>query len=183
MKLLKKIKLVFFLLLIVQYNSYSQERSIRVFEKKIASNLSFKKENYNHLVVLIDAKKSTYIQVNQNKSWESEVINLDDWKELPPNVLVIVQPIEEEVGSKFYKKKAEPVLLGSLSIEDLKNTNKEVVNYSISWSMNTVYAADTSVQVSKKIETNNCCENGTCSILISVDKKNNRIYLLASNSK
>ncbi|MES2812485.1 MAG: hypothetical protein V4670_08460 [Bacteroidota bacterium] len=160
-------------------NLYSQGQRIRIFEKKSNSNLVSKKENYQHLIVLYDTKKTVYIQVNQNKSWQSDEVNLNEWNELPQNVLVIAQPLEDDITSKIYKKKAEPLLLGSLTLQDLKTTNKEVVNFSISWSMNTVYAAQTSVQTSKKIEMNNCCENGTCSILISVDKKNNSINLLA----
>ena len=61
-------------------------------------------------------------------------------------------------------------------INALNNKNREC--YSISWSMNTIYAGDSSIQTSKKIETSNACDNGTCSVVITIEKKKGKVYLV-----
>ncbi|WP_136667834.1 hypothetical protein [Flavobacterium sp. H122] len=159
------------MLLIFQLTN-AQEKRIRVFEKKAEGDVSVKTAGKNlHLIVFPLGRQISYIIVNQNKSWEVDEVNLQEWKELPGNTLVVVQSVEEE-AVKNVKTQPSPILLSNFTFHEFKQLpDKEIVNYVISWSMNTLYAGDSSIQTSKKIVSSNCCDKGTCSILVSVEKK------------
>lgn len=181
MNISSKIKFVFLLFIGVIFSSFSQERGIRIFEKKQEASAKLYQNNSLHLVVFHCYNQTFYFQIDQNNSWKCETVSLEEWQELPENTLVLLQPQEEYCSEKGYKKKVEPVFLGSLSFPLLHLPAKDPVVYSLSWSMNSFKQADNSVQTSKKMVSNNCCKNGMCSILISRNKKNNSISLLASN--
>lgn len=175
-----KIKFVFVFLFITHIN-IAQDKRVRVFEKKIDNDIISKNATNNlHLVVFPFGKQPFFILVDQNRSSEIDSVNLNEWQELPENTLIVVQPLEHE-NPKVIRKKSEPILLGSFTLNEFKQVvNKDIVNYAISWSMNTIYSADSSVQTSRKIEASNCCDKGTCSILVSVEKKSEQIHLIST---
>lgn len=181
MKNFQKIKFVFFLFISIGFTGFSQEGSIRIFEKKLPVNLSKCFDNFQHLVVIYYNNQTIYFQVNQNDSWKCDKVTLEDWQELPATTLVLLQPQEEAIYDKNNKKKVAPILLGSLSFSLAQLTAKNPSVYALSWSMRSFKEVDNSVQTSQKIISNNCCKNGMCSILIALNKKNNSISLLASN--
>ena len=178
MKFFLVLKFVIFFISIGQF-CLAQERRIRVFEKKNKVSLHEKALNdYVSHLILFPSKDIVFVEIDQNKAWEVNTVNWNEWTELPENTLVVVQAVSEPV-SKTYKKQPEPILLGSLTFKDFKTTaEKNLSTYAISWSMDTIYPAETSVQTSRKIETSNCCDKGTCSVLISFEKKTEQVQLL-----
>lgn len=174
-----KIKFVFFLLFISNL-TFTQEKNIKIFQKIADVEKSAKLTDTNlHLLTFPLGKEVLYLLVDKNKAWKVEKVNYEEWQELSGNTLVVVQQLEGD-SSRALKKTPEPILLNNFTFNEFKQlTGKEVGYFSISWSMNTIYSADSSVQTSKRIETSNCCDKGTCSVLISVDKKNGMIYLIS----
>lgn len=174
-----KIKFVFFLLFISQL-TFTQEKRIKIFQKKSSEGESTKLTDANlHLLVFPLGKEVFYLLVDKNKAWQIGAVKYTEWQELSGNTLIVVQQLEED-STRFLKKPPQPILLNNFTFNEFKQlSNKESGYYSISWSMNTIYAAESSVQTSKKIESSNCCDKGTCSVQISIDKKNGKIYLIS----
>jgi hypothetical protein len=173
-----KIKFVFFLLFISQV-TFSQERRIKVFQKKtiIGENAKLTDNNL-HLLTFPIGNRIYNILINQNSVWQTDMVFCDEWEELSGNTLIVVQQLEEE-SIRQIKKQPKPILLSNFTINEFKSlNNKNRECYSISWSMNTIYAGDSSIQTSKKIETSNACDNGTCSVVITIEKKKGKVYLV-----
>ncbi|WP_428223529.1 hypothetical protein [Flavobacterium sp.] len=166
---------------IMGHISLAQDRKIRVFEKKL--DLSVDASNYTTaalFLVVFPSKDNLLVFIDQNKAWEVTEVNWQEWQELPESTLIVVQPLVE--GSlKTIKRIPEPVRLGSLSLKDLKITaNQNPAAFSLTWSMDTLYPAETSVQTSRKIELSNCCDKGTCSVTVFFERKKEHIQLYTS---
>lgn len=173
-----KIKFVFFLLFI-SYVAFAQEKRVRIFQKKkpIGENVKLTDNNL-HLLTFPVGDKVYNILIGQNKAWQTDKVFYDEWLELSGSTLVVVQRLEEEYIRQT-KKQPVPLFLNNFTFSEFKQMHDgERECYSISWSMNTIYAADSSVQTSKKIENSNACNNGTCSIVITIEKKKSKLYLI-----
>lgn len=157
---------------------FAQEGKIRVFEKKFqAESVANNKEMGSLFLVLFPSKENVLVAIDQNKAWEVTAIDWQEWNELPESTLMVVQPLVDD-NLKGVKRNPEPIRLGSLSLKDFKRySDQNLYTFSITWSMDTLYPAETSVQTSRKIELSNCCDKGTCSILISFARKKDQIQL------
>lgn len=177
-----KIGWLFFFILSGCFSTFSQnyDRSIRIFEKKRIDTESNNPAWNEHLLLFPTVNSYLAIEINEQKSWIVDQINWNDWNELPQNTLVMIQPVAVERKSRvvpLHKRDYKPFLLSSFTLNSFAKEDFDSNIFSLSWgiSENGVNSA----QTSKTIISNNCCTNGTCSLIISFNKKNSKIEHIA----
>ncbi|MCL9806491.1 hypothetical protein NAT51_13220 [Flavobacterium amniphilum] len=169
---------LFFFILLGCFDCFSQvnDRSIRIFEKKKVENPVDASSWNDHLLVFPSPDSYLMVEINDQKSWIVDVVNWNEWVELPENTLVMIQPVAIGRRSEvipLHKRDYKPFLLSSFTLNSFAKEDFESNMFSLSWGIaeNGVISA----QTSKKIISNNCCTNGTCSLIISFNKKNSKI--------
>lgn len=176
---------LFFFILTGCLDCFSQvnDKNIRIFEKKKTDNPLNDSVWNSHLLVFPSPDSYLIIEINDHKSWIVDVVNWNEWNELPENTLVMIQPVAIERRSEvvpLHKRDYKPFLLSGFTLNSFAKDDFESNIFSLSWGISE--NGVTSAQTSKKIMSNNCCTNGTCSLIISFNKKNSKIeHITLSN--
>ena len=155
-------------------------RSIKIFERKMVNNMDKATSLNEHLLLFPTPNSLLFIEINSEKSWIVVEVNWEDWEELPQNTLVMIQPVAVGKDKKVVplrKGDYEPFLLSNFTLNSFAKEDFESSLFSLSWGISE--EGVTSAQTSKKIISNNCCTNGTCSLLLSFNKKNSKIEPVA----
>lgn len=158
-------------------------RSIKIFEKKTVGNVDQSASLHEHLLLFPAHNSLLFIEINNQKSWIVYEVNWEEWEELPQNTLVMVQPVlvaKDKTVIPLHKRDYQPFLLSNFTLNSFAKEDFESSVFSLSWGISE--DGVTSAQTSKKIISNNCCTNGTCSLIISFNKKNSKIeHITLSN--
>lgn len=173
---------LFFFLLSSCFTVFAQinNRSIKIFERKAASNLGRSTTLNEHLLLFPAHNSLLFIEINDQKSWIVDEVNWEEWEELPQNTLVMIQPVivkKDKTVIPLHKRDYQPFLLSNFTVNSFAKEDFESTVFSLSWGISE--DGVTSAQTSQKIISNNSCTNGTCSLIITFDKKNSRIGHIA----
>ncbi|MFC4815951.1 hypothetical protein [Flavobacterium sp. GCM10023249] len=155
-------------------------RNIKIFGRKVGNEMDKMSMVNEHLLLFPAQEKLLFIEINNQKSWIVKEVNWNDWEELPQNTLVMLQPVlvnKDKTIVPLHKRDYQPFLLSNFTVNSFAKEDFESNIFSLSWgiSENGVNSA----QTSKKIISNNSCTNGTCSLIVSFDKKNSKIEHIA----